>query len=64
MRIKPQEIIEFPVIMFNARTLETEEIFHTYVRPVFKPKLSPFCTKLTKITQDKVDPAPEFKQAR
>lgn len=62
MKVKPQEIIEFPCILFNLKTLEQETIFHTYVKPVFKPTLSPFCTKLTKITQDKVENAPEFKQ--
>ena len=62
MRIKPQEIIEFPCILFNAKTLKVEKTFHTYVKPVVKPMLSPFCVKLTKIQQAQIDPAPEFHQ--
>ena len=55
---KPQEIIEFPVLKVNARTLQTEKYFHTYVRPTSHPILTPFCTELTGITQDKVDGQP------
>ena len=47
MRIEPQEIIEFPCLRINAKTLEIEDKFQEYVKPVERPKLSPFCTKLT-----------------
>ncbi len=57
-KVKPQEIIEFPVLKVNAKTMVTESIFHTYVRPTAHPILTPFCTKLTGITQDKVDGQP------
>ena len=56
--IKPQEIIEFPVLKVNARTLKTEAEFHAYVRPTVHTQLTPFCTHLTGITQDKVDGKP------
>ena len=52
------EIIEFPVLKVNARSLETESIFHSYVQPVIHPKLNPICTELTGITQDMVDGQP------
>ena len=55
---KPQEIIEFPVLKVNAKTLTTESVFHTYVQPTAHPILTPFCTELTGITQDKVDGQP------
>ena len=51
---KPQEIIEFPVLKVNARTLETESEFHTYVQPTAHPVLTAFCTQLTGITQEMV----------
>ncbi len=59
-QIIPQEIIEFPVVVINAKTLETVAEFHHYVRPVKCPKLSEFCTKLTGIEQKTVDSAKPF----
>lgn len=53
-----QEIIEFPVLLINSRTLQTEAEFHTYVRPTANPLLTQFCTELTGITQDNVDGQP------
>ena len=52
------EIIEFPVLKMNARTLETEGIFHTYVQPVIHPKLNSIATEITGITQEMVDGQP------
>ena len=52
------EIIEFPVLKINAKTLEMEGVFHTYVQPVIHKKLNPFCTKLTGIMQEMVDGQP------
>ncbi|HVK67997.1 MAG TPA: 3'-5' exonuclease, partial [Polyangium sp.] len=37
--------------------------FATFVRPVIRPTLTPFCTKLTTITQADVDGAPTFPAA-
>lgn len=51
------EIIEFPVVFLNARTLEVEFEFRRYVRPTEKPGLSKFCTELTGIEQGSVDSA-------
>ncbi|EDV22875.1 uncharacterized protein TRIADDRAFT_28382 [Trichoplax adhaerens] len=55
------EIIEFPALMVNARTLAVESQFHFYCRPVMNPKLSSFCTKLTGIDQKTIDSADAFK---
>lgn len=52
------EIIEFPVLKINSRTLETESTFHTYVQPIIHKQLNPFCTELTGITQEMVDGQP------
>ena len=57
-KIEPQEIIEIPVLKVDTRTMEPIGEFHTYVRPVKRPRLSPFCTKLTKITQAQVSVRP------
>ncbi|KAH3756766.1 exonuclease III protein [Pelomyxa schiedti] len=51
----PQEIIEFPSVLLNSRTLKVEDEFHVYVRPEIHPVLSKFCTSLTGITQEMVD---------
>ena len=45
----PQEIIEFPVVLINASTLETEAECRSYIRPVFHPTLRKFCVDLTGI---------------
>ncbi|MEE6495309.1 hypothetical protein FKM82_002005 [Ascaphus truei] len=44
-QIHPQEIIEFPILKLNGRTMEIESTFHTYVQPVVHPQLTPFCTE-------------------
>lgn len=53
------EIIEFPVVVFDTSKgggIVAE--FHTFVRPTINSTLTPFCTKLTGITQEQVDAAP------
>ncbi len=62
VKMKPQEIIEFPVLKVNARTLETESIFHTYVQPTANPVLTRFCIDLTGITQEMVTGQPILKE--
>eukprot|EP01125_Pyxidicula_operculata_P006965 TRINITY_DN2380_c0_g1_i3.p1 TRINITY_DN2380_c0_g1~~TRINITY_DN2380_c0_g1_i3.p1 ORF type:complete len:334 (+),score=47.86 TRINITY_DN2380_c0_g1_i3:862-1863(+) len=57
---EPQEIIEFPSVLIDAKKQIVVSKFQEYIRPVHKPKLSAFCTELTGITQDKVDNAEEF----
>ncbi|KAM8808282.1 3'-5' exoribonuclease 1 [Eudromia elegans] len=56
------EIIEFPVVLLNTRTLEIEDAFQQYVKPEINPKLSAFCIGLTGITQEVVDKADTFPQ--
>lgn len=63
VRIKPQEIIEFPMVLLDGATLEVVDEFRTYVRPESRPQLSAFCTELTGIQQAQVDEAPLFKEA-
>ncbi|KAL4239588.1 ERI1 exoribonuclease 2 [Mactra antiquata] len=54
-KFNTQEIIEFPAVLLNTETGEIESEFHHYVQPQEHPVLSQFCTKLTGITQDKVE---------
>uniref|UniRef100_A0A0B6ZB36 Exonuclease domain-containing protein n=1 Tax=Arion vulgaris TaxID=1028688 RepID=A0A0B6ZB36_9EUPU len=56
----PQEIIEFPVLKFNARTQTVDSVYHHYVLPQYHPQLTPFCTELTGIVQDMVNDQPEL----
>ncbi|GAB5357399.1 hypothetical protein AAMO2058_000371500 [Amorphochlora amoebiformis] len=49
------EIIEFPIVLVEAATLEVKDTIQIYVKPKNKPKLSEFCTRLTGITQAQVD---------
>ncbi|KAI0797790.1 ribonuclease H-like domain-containing protein [Abortiporus biennis] len=65
----PNEIIEWPVLLLRwkdkditgkANKLEVVDEFRSFVKPVWRPQLSPFCTALTGITQDDVDSAPHF----
>ncbi|XP_067846224.1 ERI1 exoribonuclease 3-like [Heptranchias perlo] len=60
--IKPQEIIEFPILKLHGKTLEIESVFHTYVQPVAHSQLSPFCTELTGIVQSMMDGKPTLQQ--
>ena len=57
---KPQEIIEFPTVLFDNRSLEVVAEFSAFVRPVHHPTLTPFCTELTSIVQRDVDTARPF----
>ncbi|XP_069934700.1 ERI1 exoribonuclease 3 isoform X5 [Oryctolagus cuniculus] len=57
-----QEIIEFPILKLNGRTMEIESTFHMYVQPVVHPQLTPFCTELTGIIQAMVDGQPSLQQ--
>ncbi|XP_045715965.1 ERI1 exoribonuclease 3 isoform X6 [Phyllostomus hastatus] len=58
----PGEIIEFPILKLNGRTMEIESTFHMYVQPVVHPQLTPFCTELTGIIQAMVDGQPSLQQ--
>jgi ERI1 exoribonuclease 3 len=51
------EIIEFPGVLLDASTMQPISEFRELVRPTETPQLSDFATKLTSITQAKVDTA-------
>jgi len=54
------EIIEFPLVVLDAKTLRVVSEFHSYIRPVHNPTLTAFCTQLTGIEQSTVDAAEPF----
>jgi inhibitor of KinA sporulation pathway (predicted exonuclease) len=57
------EIIEVGAVLCEAGRLQPQAEFQTFVKPFRHPKLTPFCTQLTSITQAEVDAAPGFAQA-
>ena len=57
------ECIEIGAVIVSATTLEPVDEYQTFVRPVRHPMLLPFCTQLTRITQDMIDGAPRFPEA-
>ncbi|KAK7100153.1 hypothetical protein V1264_023146 [Littorina saxatilis] len=61
-KIIPQEIIEFPVLKLNPKTLQVESVFHQYVQPRAHKELTPFCIELTGIVQDMVDGQPHIEE--
>ncbi len=60
-RMDPQEIIEFPSVLYDVETREVVDEFSTFVRPEHHPQLTAFCTELTGITQAEVADAPPFR---
>lgn len=54
------EIIEIGAVLVDAETFTPKAEFQSFVRPVRHPRLTPFCQKLTSITQEDVDGAPGF----
>ncbi len=56
---KQVEVIEIGAVKVNEH-LEIIDEFCAFVKPTLHPKISPFCTKLTSITQRDVDPAGHF----
>lgn len=60
IRIRNQEIIEFPSVLVDAHTTTVVAEFQRYVRPVINPTLSGFCVELTGIQQSTVDAAQPF----
>jgi len=59
----PQEVIEFPSILVDANTRTVVSVFQVYVKPIFHPQISKFCTELTGITQEQVDAGIPFLEA-
>lgn len=56
----PHEIIEFPIVLVNMKTLSIDAHFQAYCKPKINPKLTHFCKTLTGISQEQVDKADEF----
>lgn len=54
------EIIEFPVMFLNTRTLNVDFTFRHFVKPMRLPILSDFIRELTGITQRMVDVSEPF----
>lgn len=54
-RIEKQEIIEFPILVYDLAINAVTATFHKYVKPVVNPTLTEFCTELTGITQVRFD---------
>lgn len=62
VRIPKQEIIEFPAVLVDARTTTIVAEFQRYVKPIYNPTLTEFCTNLTGIRQSQVDAAAPFNE--
>ncbi|MFK4132320.1 exonuclease domain-containing protein [Pseudomonas luteola] len=60
--VEEMEIIEIGACLVNEN-FEVLDEFQTLIRPQVHPKLDPFCTQLTHITQEMVDGAPCYDQA-
>ena len=60
---RQMEIIEIGAVIVDPDSLLVLREFQTFVRPVIHTRLTPFCTRLTSITQDQVDGAPGFPEA-
>ncbi|WP_332389402.1 3'-5' exonuclease [Burkholderia ubonensis] len=54
------EMIEVGAVFWGAEDGSVLDRFQSFVRPIFNPQLTPFCTQLTGITQADVDAAPLF----
>jgi inhibitor of KinA sporulation pathway (predicted exonuclease) len=57
------EIIEIGAVLVDATTLAPQGEFQSFVRPIWHPTLTPFCTELTSITQEQVAHAPMLRAA-
>lgn len=57
------EIIEIGAARLDPESYDITGTFTTFVKPVVETELSDFCTGLTSIRQQDVDPAPEFPEA-
>jgi inhibitor of KinA sporulation pathway (predicted exonuclease) len=55
-----REIIEIGAVLVEVPGLLSVDEFQAFVRPVRHPLLTPFCSKLTTITQGHVQSAPLF----
>eukprot|EP00746_Dinoflagellata_sp_MGD_P164890 gnl/MRDRNA2_/MRDRNA2_93829_c0_seq1.p1 gnl/MRDRNA2_/MRDRNA2_93829_c0~~gnl/MRDRNA2_/MRDRNA2_93829_c0_seq1.p1 ORF type:complete len:547 (+),score=89.45 gnl/MRDRNA2_/MRDRNA2_93829_c0_seq1:81-1721(+) len=60
---QPQEIIELPLVLVDAKTLRVVDEFRSYVQPQHHRTLTTFCRNLTGIQQHQIDEAPSFRDA-
>ena len=60
MTITPEEIIEIACASLDLSTMKVQSEFHSYIKPMKKPKLSPHCVKTTGIKQDMVNKSQDF----
>lgn len=54
------DLAEISAVLLNTENGETEDQFHSYVKPVINPELSKYCIDTTGITQEMVDDEEEF----
>jgi len=59
--VRNREVIEFGAVMLNAYGQEVSR-FHKLVRPEQHPRISPYCVRLTGITQAEVDSGVSFEK--
>ncbi len=57
------EIIEIGAVLVDHTSLQPIAELVLFVRPIVHPQLTPFCTRLTSITQAMIEHAPEFSAA-
>jgi inhibitor of KinA sporulation pathway (predicted exonuclease) len=55
------EIIEIGAILVRLNNKREVGLFNKFIKPVRHPKLTPFCSKLTRITQADVNNTKRFK---
>ena len=55
MRINPQEVIEFPATLVATSDYSVVGGLHSYVRPVYKPKLSPLTVAYSRALARQLD---------
>ena len=61
-QVRPQEIIEIPIMVVDARTFKRIDRFHRYVKPTKRPCLTTFCKELTGISQETVNKSLSFEE--
>jgi len=57
------EIIEIGAVLVDAATLRPAKELQRFVRPIRHARLTPFCMRLTSITQAQIDAAPRLPAA-
>ncbi len=60
---RPQEIVEFPLVVVDVATRTIVDEFHTYIKPTVHKQLFAFTTTLTGVTQAQVDAGIELDEA-